>query len=683
MVLPRTLYYLLVTATAAVLIVFFLFRNSPPILKNHDFSLNEDSYTAINLSKFNEGAKKFKLHVTKSPKNGIIKGTPPYLVYTPNPNFNGYDEFSYQARLNDLQSNTGIISFQILSINDSPSTLPKIITLKEDHRIQFSLEATDPENDYLEYQVIEYPEHGKIHQNSGIISYLPNKNFFGKDQLKYQVSDQYGGYATDSVLMTISPENDPPEAKYVEQKIRSLGKVKLNFLVNDVDNDNLEIKIVKNKYKGKLIQESGTFLYQGDAKSAPYEEFIQYYATDGVNQSNTSILKIKYSKGFDFIALKKQLAKKYPNAGIAYSDGKSSGFVNGNKLFVPASLTKIATAAAALYYLKGDYHFKTEIFQDNGNQIFMKGYGNPVLMGRDLDGIVAIIKEHTKSDQYYKLILDSTVFNGDLSFADHPKNNRYYNAPASALAVNYNTIYIDVKSNKKITSLYPSTPVTNTVFQKAKWTKGVQFISSARTSKEADRYTGELLVEKLKQSGIRVNKAFNFTAISESARLIDTHHSKKNLKDVIKLMLKTSNNFIANQLLLIIALENDLQDVSISSGSKLVEQFLLDEVGLSRSAFRLVEGSGLSRLNKITPKAMLKLLNYSKNFIDLFPNLKDSKYPSLSKLGINKRIFAKTGTLNGVSNLAGYYFKNKQWFSTIVFSKRDRSSITRHLIKSN
>ena len=64
---------------------------------------------------------------------------------------------------------------------------------------------------------------------------------------------------------------------------------------------------------------------------------------------------------------------------------------NRHKGFIPASVTKVATTAAALDILGEDFRFKTELAHDgyihNGTlhgNIYIKGYGDPFLHIRDL-----------------------------------------------------------------------------------------------------------------------------------------------------------------------------------------------------------------------------------------------------------------------------------------------------------
>ena len=102
-----------------------------------------------------------------------------------------------------------------------------------------------------------------------------------------------------------------------------------------------------------------------------------------------------------------------------------------------------------------------------------------------------------------------------------------------------------------------------------------------------------------------------------------------------------------------------------------------NKVGLDEKTFYISDGSGLSRKNKITPKSMVTLLEFSKN-----SNYFDYFYNSLAVGGVDgtllrrfkskplyKNLRAKTGYIKSVSSLSGF-FKSKNGdlyaFSIIV-----------------
>lgn len=91
-------------------------------------------------------------------------------------------------------------------------------------------------------------------------------------------------------------------------------------------------------------------------------------------------------------------------------------------------------------------------------------------------------------------------------------------------------------------------------------------------------------------------------------------------------------------------------------------RLFLDEAGIGRTSYNLVDGSGLARLNLVTPAAMSRLLTYMwklpvrEHWLSLLPvggedGTLAHRFQQGSAAG---RIRAKTGTLTGVSALSGY-----------------------------
>jgi D-alanyl-D-alanine carboxypeptidase/D-alanyl-D-alanine-endopeptidase (penicillin-binding protein 4) len=104
------------------------------------------------------------------------------------------------------------------------------------------------------------------------------------------------------------------------------------------------------------------------------------------------------------------------------------------------------------------------------------------------------------------------------------------------------------------------------------------------------------------------------------------------------------------------------------------EQAFLAEAGIETGAYNLLDGSGLSRLNLVTPAAVVKLLRYMydsparDNWISLLPvgGLDGTLATRFGDGAAAGHIHAKTGSLSHASALSGYAEKpGGQW---VVFS---------------
>ena len=100
---------------------------------------------------------------------------------------------------------------------------------------------------------------------------------------------------------------------------------------------------------------------------------------------------------------------------------------------------------------------------------------------------------------------------------------------------------------------------------------------------------------------------------------------------------------------------------SREAGFEEMRKFLA-EAGISADAYHLLDGSGMARLNLVTPQAVVRLLRHMyaspqrRNFLSLLPvggedGTLAARFTGTAETG---RVHAKTGSLSHVSALSGY-----------------------------
>jgi D-alanyl-D-alanine carboxypeptidase/D-alanyl-D-alanine-endopeptidase (penicillin-binding protein 4) len=124
-----------------------------------------------------------------------------------------------------------------------------------------------------------------------------------------------------------------------------------------------------------------------------------------------------------------------------------------------------------------------------------------------------------------------------------------------------------------------------------------------------------------------------------STPLFYRHYNSHNLATVISGMLKYSNNFIANQLFLMIGAEYSGSPADMRKSRQAFDDYISSN--FQWHDHQIVEGAGLSRKNRLSSQQLVEVLKKLSPHIDLIPAL-------------NKNIRAKSGTLKGVSSYAGY-----------------------------
>jgi D-alanyl-D-alanine carboxypeptidase/D-alanyl-D-alanine-endopeptidase (penicillin-binding protein 4) len=119
---------------------------------------------------------------------------------------------------------------------------------------------------------------------------------------------------------------------------------------------------------------------------------------------------------------------------------------------------------------------------------------------------------------------------------------------------------------------------------------------------------------------------------------------------------------------------------TFASGARAVARFLSDDVGISRTAVRVSDGSGLSLLDEASPRSLVQLLAYMRRdaeagaFVGSLPLVGEGIRSRMTETPAHGRLRAKTGTLSTVSSLAGYVTTaegEELAFSLVVNRARD------------
>jgi D-alanyl-D-alanine carboxypeptidase/D-alanyl-D-alanine-endopeptidase (penicillin-binding protein 4) len=149
--------------------------------------------------------------------------------------------------------------------------------------------------------------------------------------------------------------------------------------------------------------------------------------------------------------------------------------------------------------------------------------------------------------------------------------------------------------------------------------------------------------------------------------LINQHLSKP-LKDIIQPAMKLSTNSVFDSIYLtIVNSKSDQPVVTWSQAHKVARQLLQEHLNLDKNDIVMVDGSGLSRYNKIKPESLFAILrqNYhNNNFLQLLPAFGEDSTTLEHRNLIN--IIAKTGHMLSINNLCGYKLGAKPYAFVIV-----------------
>jgi len=385
---------------------------------------------------------------------------------------------------------------------------------------------------------------------------------------------------------------------------------------------------------------------------------------------------------------------------------------NEQKLFVPASNQKIFTTAAALENLGSEYRFRTEFYAFgeisdsvlNGNLV-IRGFGDPSISGKFRNGdALAFFREFADSLKNKGIAkITGDIIGNEGFFTDKKLGSGWnwddethsYAAQIGALSFNDNSVDIILSPTDSIggavkIQTYPDTDyiqilnMVKTVHpdslsnisvlrQRAKnvieITGNLSLFSSpirkTVTIENPARWYLNIFNKVLNEKGIIIEGKINSDSRPLTLKeiqnndLLFTHYSP-NLTQIVKVINKKSNNFYAEQTLKTLGAEIEKKGSS-KAGSSVVKKWL-KKLGIIDNQAIIVDGSGLSRYNLISPLVsveVLKHMYYSNNFNDFYKSLPiagiDGTLKNLMENSVAEEIVrAKTGTMSNVRNLAGY-----------------------------
>ena len=132
------------------------------------------------------------------------------------------------------------------------------------------------------------------------------------------------------------------------------------------------------------------------------------------------------------------------------------------------------------------------------------------------------------------------------------------------------------------------------------------------------------------------------------------------MAEIVKAILEPSQNWMTEQLVKTLGSERG-EVGSWREGFRVEREFLTQEVGVDSLDIFYQDGSGLSAYNLVTPRAIVRILDYMRSSANasLFKDALASpgEDPSTLRrrlLSLEDRVFAKTGTINHVNSLSGY-----------------------------
>jgi len=371
-----------------------------------------------------------------------------------------------------------------------------------------------------------------------------------------------------------------------------------------------------------------------------------------------------------------------------------------HKPLTPASNVKIFTSGAALISLGLNYKFETIIYS-KGNNLFIKGNGDPSLSLDNLDSLAKLVS--ISYETIDTLIADESTFDSN-QFGPGwmwDEGHWWHAAPVSALNLNDNCIDFFIQPqtigksiNLKIAPKTRYVKIINNAFTVSDSSKLEKFSINRDWKNQTNTFTllgtnlQSSLIDTLKRN-IHNPALFTATVFAERLNHYKTQikhiktgktpknaaphfkHLSKTLSQINQEMMYESDNLTAEILIKTISTLDSLPG-NWETGLKTIKSFLADSVKIDTSKTKIADGSGLSRYNLSSAENITHFLDYMyqsqyrESFISSMPfgGSRSTLKERLIEMGPDIR--AKTGSLTGVSCLSGYIFSKR--YGPLAFS---------------
>ena len=291
--------------------------------------------------------------------------------------------------------------------------------------------------------------------------------------------------------------------------------------------------------------------------------------------------------------------------------------VNEHQMLRPASTMKLLTAITAIDKLGGSYQFRTQLYytgkvEDHTltGDLYCVGGFDPRFNIDDMNAFVESIRCMGVDTIRGSIVADRSMKDADLLGEGWCWDDD--NPPLSPLTIGRNTQFVD------------------------------------------------RFIRQLVDDGVVLDVRVSYCTLPDSAfHLCSRFHS---IDQILLRMMKQSDNFYAEAMFYQLAAHQGHRPARAKDAAAIVKR-LISKVGLGHRPYRIADGSGLSLYNYLSADLEVRLLRYayrnSTVYLHLLPSLPVAGSDGTLRNRMRgsfaaDNVKAKTGTLEGVSALAGY-----------------------------
>jgi uncharacterized protein (TIGR03382 family) len=196
--------------------------NDAPTANDDAFTVAENSGATVltvlaNDTSAPDAPETLTITAVTQPANGTVTFTGTNISFTPTPGFVGPTTFTYTISDGNGGTDTATVTVNVADVNDPPDAIDDTFTVLEDSAVTvldvLGNDTSAPDvGETLTITAVTQPADGTVTFNSSEVRFSPAANFNGTTNFTYTIGDNKGGFDTATVVVTVTPVNDAPNA---------------------------------------------------------------------------------------------------------------------------------------------------------------------------------------------------------------------------------------------------------------------------------------------------------------------------------------------------------------------------------------------------------------------------------------------------------------------------------------
>jgi hypothetical protein len=252
---------------------------------------DEDTAVDIVLDAVDEDGDDLTVTITGAPVSGSLTGSDLERTYTPGPDVNGGDAFTYEVCDPSALCDTASVTIVIAAVNDPPTTQNQSVLTPEDTTVGITLAGGDVDGDELSFEITTQPTRGSLSGTAPSLTYTPEPNVFGTDAFTYVVEDGHGGSAPGTISIGVFPVQDTPVAIQQTLSTPEDTSVDIALSATDGDGDTLRYFVERAPLHGTLTGTAPNVTYKPATDYSGPDNF-EFSARDPSGRSSRATITI-------------------------------------------------------------------------------------------------------------------------------------------------------------------------------------------------------------------------------------------------------------------------------------------------------------------------------------------------------------------------------------------------------